>query len=346
MLKKSDVEVRESQIEDILVASPGLLKNLLNTPDLPKIIARQMQVPSGRLDLLLTSSASIQLVELKVAPFQKAYVKQVLNYMRDVRSLQESDRLIRGELNAYLLCTRATNEQKKFATQENVCTIVYDPSEVLLHYYQENKPIALFTDTRPIDLGIWNIHLIHDLLRVVSTKSNFSEVEEEIGGARQTLFNKIRFAHQLGLVDWQPDQQSIRLTELGTQYLHLGDPSSSRVLSEAQAELLRKLTLRNPFESSVILGIASIVEAVFVIAKNTYPVPMKHLIEYFAYHAGKFFDWAKPKARYNATHMYVNYGTALGLLAKIGDRVYLTPTGYRFTLYLQLHKGLKMVEAL
>jgi len=104
--------------------------------------------------------------------------------------------------------------------------------------------------------------------------------------------------------------------------------------------------MQNPFESSVILGIASVVEAVFALAKNTYPVPMPQLIEYFSYHAGKHFDWQTRKARYNATRMYSNYAADLGLLAKSGESVYITPEGFRFTVQMQLHKSLKMMDSM
>lgn len=342
----NNIEVRESQIEDILVASPDLLKDLLGLRDLPRILSRQMPIPSGRLDLLITSSSTIQLVELKVVPFHKVHVDQILSYVKDVRSLQEEGRLIRGDLDLFLLCTSATSEQKKLAAASHVTSVVYDPSQVLNHYYLHNKPIALFADTRPIDIGIWNLHLIHGLLGAAIAERAVSDISKKIGGSRKTLYNKIRFAQELRLVKWEPNKEAVSLTELGREYLQRMDSASSATISEAQAELLRSLILSNPFESSVILGIASVVEAVFVVAKNTHPVPTKHLIEYFTYHAGKLFDWAKPKARYNATHMYVNYGISLGLLARIGESIYLTPTGYRFTLHLQLHKGLRMVEAL
>ena len=105
--------------------------------------------------------------------------------------------------------------------------------------------------------------------------------------------------------------------------------------------------MRNPYESPVVLGIASVVESVFTLAKNTYPVPMQQLIDYFrSLHCGKHFDWQTPKAKYNATRMYSNYALDMELIAKAGDAVYLTPDGIQFTLQMQLRKGLKMVEGL
>jgi len=104
--------------------------------------------------------------------------------------------------------------------------------------------------------------------------------------------------------------------------------------------------MQNPYESSVILGVASIVEVTFALARNTYPVPMSWLIEYFSYYAGKYFDWQTKKAKYNVTRMYSNYAVDLGLLAKSGESVYITPDGFRFVIQLQLHKSLKMMETI
>jgi hypothetical protein len=100
------------------------------------------------------------------------------------------------------------------------------------------------------------------------------------------------------------------------------------------------------FMQGYILGIASVVEATFALAKNTYPVLMSHLYEYFTYHSGKVFDWQTDKAKYNATRMYSNYAVDLGLLAKTNQNVYLTPEGFKFTIQMQLHKSLKLMETL
>jgi hypothetical protein len=117
-------------------------------------------------------------------------------------------------------------------------------------------------------------------------------------------------------------------------------------MSENQAALIRSFVMSNPYESCVVLGIASAVEAVFALSKNTYPVPMSNMIAYFTFHAGKYFDWQTDKAKYNATRMYTNYAADLGLIGKTNDQIYLTPEGIRFTVQMQLHKGLKLVESM
>jgi len=44
--------------------------------------------------------------------------------------------------------------------------------------------------------------------------------------------------------------------------------------------------------------------------------------------------------------MYINYGVCLGLLGKSGDSIFLTPEGFRFTIQMQLHKSIKLLDAL
>jgi hypothetical protein len=120
----------------------------------------------------------------------------------------------------------------------------------------------------------------------------------------------------------------------------------SRSLSEGQAEVLREFITRNPFASGVTLGIFTVVECTVSLAKNQYPVPLAMLRDYFTFAVGNETRWNKPKTRHDATRMYVEYAAQLGLLARIGDRVYLTPTGAQFTLVLQLHKSIHLVAPL
>lgn len=167
-----------------------------------------------------------------------------------------------------------------------------------------------------------------------------------VHNSQRTLYNKIKFANELRLIEWKPNSDSIALSKFGHEYVDRKDEIFPEGLSEAQSELMRKFVMQNPYESPIVLGIASIVESVFFLSKNTYPVPMSHLLQYFTYYAGKYFDWQTKKAKYNATRMYANYAVDLGLLAKSGDNIYLTPEGIRFTIQMQMHKSLKMMDSL
>lgn len=340
------MEIRESQIEDIFVSAPALTKNILHLDDEPRLLVRQMIIPSGRLDLLYAYQTKLLLLELKVVPFHRRFIKQILDYKLDLISYQERGKLLQGEISSFLLCPSISDADRIVGSENGIICIDYDPEAVLQFFYQNFKPIAAFTEVRPIDFGIWNLHLIHNFIYQLKNTNNITKLQQLVGGSPKTLSNKVRFASDLRLVNWSPNKGAISLTEFGIQYVELRDRHLPERLSEAQVELLRRFVIKNPYESPVVLGIASVVEAVFHLAKNTYPVPMNHLIQYFSYYAGKFFDWQTEKAKYNATRMYSNYAVDLGLLAKTGDTVYLTPEGFRFTIQMQLHKSLKMVESL
>lgn len=340
------MEIRESQIEDVFVNAPVLTKRILHLDDEPRLLVRQMIIPSGRLDLLYAYQTRLLLIELKVVPFHRRFMRQVLDYKFDLISYQEKGKLLHGEIFPYLLCPSISENEQRVGTENGVICVDYNPEEVLQYFYQHFKPITAFTEVRPIDIGIWNLHLIHRFIYLLENTASISRLQQLVDGSSRTLYNKIKFASELRLVNWIPNKDAISLTELGKQYVACKDSDLPERLSEAQVELLRRFVVKNPYESSIVLGIASVVEAVFALAKNTYPVPMIHLMQYFTYHAGKYFDWQTEKAKYNATRMYSNYAVDLGLLAKTGDAVYLTPEGFRFTVQMQLHKSLKMMESL
>lgn len=339
------MEILESQIEAIFVNSPNLLQNILNLEDEPRLLMHQMIIPSGRLDLLLTYQTKLLLVELKVVAFRQEFIKQVLNYKNDLLTYQANGKLLRGDIQPYLLCTSVSETQKKVAATDNVMCLDYNPEQVLQYFYQHLRPIAFFSEVKPIDIGIWNLHLVHDFIYLLEEVQSVDQLRQLVKGSSKTLYNKIKFANELRLIEWKPNQDLIRLSEIGREYAKQKDINLPGRLSALQIEILRKIVIHNPYESSIILGIASIVEATFALAKNTYPVPMTWLTDYFSYYAGKYFDWQTKKAKYNATRMYSNYAVDLGLLAKSGDSIYITPDGFRFTIQLQLHKSLKMLEA-
>ena len=341
------MEIRESQIEDILVSAPVLAKNILRLEDEPRFLCRQMIMPSGRLDLLYTYRTELLLLELKVVPFKKQFVEQLYAYRNDLLTMQEDGDLVQGRISTYLLVTEEGRTRQEIREIDDVKCVVYDPAEILNYFYKNMKPIALFTETKPIDIGIWNIHLIHGLIYSIEGGiTSVKELRKHLGGSPRTLYNKIKFTYELRLIDWSPNEDTILLTNLGKEYCKRKDPVLPIRLSENQAALIRSFVMSYPYQSSVILGIASAVEAVFALAKNTYPVAMTHMMAYFTFHAGKYFDWQTDKAKYNATRMYTNYATDLGLLGKTNDNIYLTPEGIRFTVQMQLHKGLKLVEAM
>lgn len=340
------MEIRETQIEDVLVNAPVLAKNILNLKEEPRLIGRQMLLPSGRLDILYTYRSNFLLIELKAVPFQRKFINQILDYKNDLVEFQNAGKLLRGEIQPFLLCPSIRNTEKKFGQSEGVSCVDYSPEEVLKYFYQNIRPIASFVEIKPIDIGIWNLHLINKFIYEIQQTASVRELHGIVGGSKKTLYNKIKFASELRMIEWEPNADTIALSSLGRKYVQAKDESYGERLSEEQVALVKRFVVQNPYESSVILGIASVVESTFALSKNTYPVPMSQLCEYFTYHSGKIFDWQTTKAKYSATRMYSNYAVDLGLLAKTEQSVYLTPEGFKFTIQMQLHKSLKLMDTL
>lgn len=340
--------IRETQIEDILVNSPHLTKQVLGLSDELRLVGRQIQLPSGRLDMLFSTMSQLILIELKVSSFQKQFIQQTLDYKHDLQTFQADGKLFDGEIIPYILIPHVTDFNRKLIKSKGIVCVTYNPEIVLDNFFNDlkTKSIASFVEKKPIDIGIWNIHLINKFIYELEHTNSLADLQIIVGGSKKTLYNKIKFSYELGLVQSVAKTDIIQLTELGKEYIKYKDTIFSDRLSDKQTELLRKYVIQNPYKSSVVLGIASMVESVFTLAKNTYPVPLEHLVDYFTYHSGKVFDWQTDKAKKHGMGMYSNYAIELGLLAKTDRSVYITPDGYKFTVQMQMHKGLKILDTL
>jgi Endonuclease NucS len=345
--KCKSVEIRETQIEDILVTSPVLVKDILKLEEQPKLIGRQLQVPSGRLDMLYTHKDYLLLLELKVTTFQKRFIRQVLNYKADLTNFQNDGKLVKGEIKPVLLLPEVKGSDIKIAKNEGIACLSYNPEDVLRHFYSEKlRPITSFSELKPIDIGIWNIHLLNKFIYHVENTNSVKKLQKLVEGSPRTLYNKIKFAKELNIIHWIPGRDEIVLSDLGKSYVAARDPRFHETLSEEQASVIKKFVIQNPFYSSVVLGIASVVECIFALSKNTYPVPVPYLMEYFTYYSGKIFDWQTEKAKSHGSRMYSNYAIELGLLAKTDNNIYMTPEGFKFTIQMQLHKSLRLMDNL
>jgi hypothetical protein len=341
------MEVRETQIEDILISSPALMKDTLRLDEEPRLIGRQIIVPSGRLDMLYAYQKDLFLIELKVATFQKKFVQQVVNYRNDLRLFQEQGKLIQGYIQPFLLLPEVSISNKKIAETDGVLCEEYNPETILKYFYSEKlRPITSFVENKPIDIGIWNIHLINKFIYIVEKINSIKELQNEVTGSPKSLYNKIKFANELGLLIWNSKNDYIALSELGKNYVYSKDDYFTDTLSEGQAKLLRNQVIENPYHSSVILGIASMVECIFVLSKTSYPVALSQLENYFTIYSGKIYDWQTEKAQRHGAKMYSNYAIDLGLMAKTNNNVYLTPEGFKFVIQMQLHKSLKLMNHL
>ena len=223
------MEIREKQIEDILVSSPSLMQKTFGLDEEPRLIGRQIIIPSGRLDMLYTYQKDLFLIELKVASFQKRFIKQVLDYKNDLLLFQKQGKLINGDIVPFLLMPQTSNSNRAEIEAKGIILQEYNPEEILNFFYSERlRPITTFSELKPVDVGIWNIHLINKFIYRLSETNSISELRSIVGGSPKTLYNKIRFADELGLLNWSSKGDYIERTDISTKVSAKSKPKSSK----------------------------------------------------------------------------------------------------------------------
>jgi predicted transcriptional regulator len=335
--------VRERQIEDILATYTDLLGQILGMPVPLRVLARQLELPDGgRLDLLCLGGGQLHLIEIKVEPARSEFVEQVARYLIQIPMMQEQGNLPSGMVHGYLLSPRISGRILQKCQAKQIHAIEYVPSDVLEHFYREFEHRLSFNRLIIHNHGVWHLGVTNPIIQSLtnSPSQELGSIVTETNLALSTVKSYLTLLIQLGLVE--REGTAYRLTELGKPYAQVLEPPR-RALSEGHAEVLRNFILRNPFNSGVTYGIFTVVECTASLAKNQYPVSLTSLSDYFTLSVGNETRWKQPKTRSDATRMYVEYAAQLGLLARVGERVYLTPTGARFNLLLQMHKSIHLV---
>ena len=338
-----DISIRESQVEDVLASFPHIAQRVLGLDEAPQLIARQMIVPSGRLDLLYVTGQRLTLVELKVEDAKLEFIAQLERYVVDLEEFQSQGKLLLAPITPVLLCPAIRRDVGRACNEAGIRPVTYSPAEVLEEFFRSLRPLAELIELRPTDLGLWNIHLIHRAIYALEVAKTAGAIAPKIKLSAKTVANHLRLALELKLVE--RDKRRFVLSDLGREYVNARNPDMPPDhLSETQASGLRSFIVKDPFASATIFGIFSMVEVIFNLARNSYPVSRELVISHFREATGKLFDWSEAKTAYNGTRMYSNYAIELGLLGRSGDSLYLTPDGIRFILLLQLHKRLKMID--
>jgi hypothetical protein len=341
-----ELHIRESQIEDILVMYPEIAARVLGENSDITPVVRQKSLPSGgRLDIVYIAGNRFLLIELKVEAFVSTFLQQVLEYQQDLSALQSLDQFPAGVIEPFLLVPSIRDAQRKACEDAGVKVIEYSPPQVLEAFHERMRGTTSFLSLKPVDHGIWNLGLlICPLLRLSQGKKPV-EIADELGIEHKTLNNRFRLAKDLTLL--QGETRKVSLSELGEEFIQRIDPQTGfDSISDAQAELLRNFIARSPFDSAAIFGIYNIVDAVWSLSRNTYPVGIDLLSPYFRDAVGKNLDWKTNKALSNGVRMYSNYAIELGLLGRVNNLFYLTPAGSGFILLLQLHKSVNFVDAM
>lgn len=340
-------KIKESEVEEALVADLRILKALLGLNVEPKLIARQLRLGSdSRLDLLLTGGNQLILIELKVTRFYSTFIEQISRYKKAIEQLQSQNELPLGNTVLYLLVTDYLPSQLNECLLNNISLIRYSPEAILNTYYQHFLKSTYFLRIKPKDYGVFSLGAINrTLIELLNGEMTEKSISTKTNLSIHTTHLHLQTASELGLV--RRRNNNYFLTDLGDEYVsarNLGRLQDQ--ISDEQAELLRRYVARFPFASSVVFGIYAIVESTLLLARNSYPVEFNSLIESFMIVSGKVLEWKRKRSKTTATYTFLNFAISLGLLGKIGNKIVITPSGFRFILMLQLHKSIEMIDSL
>lgn len=338
------LEIRESQIEDIFATQLDDVKKLLSIDGSISLINRQKKLPSGGiLDLLFLSSNNLLLLELKAVRSEMNFCDQVVGYRNEIISLQHKNEFPNIPIKTFLVCPEFLESHKDYCYKNGIIPIQFSPYELLKNFYFKVKAISRLINLKPNNHGLWNLHLLNRILYSINTETTIEKLTHSTKLSKSTANSYLRLSTELGLTKIKP---KIILTELGIEYVKNRDKEKSvEFISELQTEVLKHHITNNPFSSPAIFGIYSAVETIFALSKNYYPVPLNAASKFFSSLAGKQNEWVA-KAANDAFIMYSNYGIDLGLLAKISRDYYITPSGIRFILLLELNKAILFVNSI
>lgn len=338
------LEIRESQIEDIFATQLDDVKKLLSLDGNIALINRQKKLPSGGiLDLLFLSSNDLLLLELKAVRSETKFCDQVIDYRNEIISLQPENEFPNLPVKAFLICPDFLDSHKEYCLKNNVIPVQFSPYEVLKNFYFKVKAISRLINLKPSNHGLWNLNLLNRIIYSIQGEVSLPDLTKSTKLSKSTVGSYLKLSTELGLTKIKP---IVSLSELGYQYVKNRDIKKPiDFISDAQTDVLKNYITSNPFSSPAIFGIYSAVETIFALSKNFYPVPLKEASKYFAYLSGKVNEWAL-KAQNDAFIMYSNYSIDLGLLAKVSRDYYITPSGIRFILLLELNKSILFVNSI
>jgi len=336
--------VSERIVEDILSSDKSILADILSAnPANLSLVARQKALKSGKLDLLYLYENELLLIELKVVPFYDDIIRQVDGYFEDLRELQIQHRLIDAGISKIVLVTESKPEDIEKCNQASIRLLTYKPQFVLSKYYENFRELSYFLQLQSGDYGVVRLSLLKCTLQLLAEGKDVRGICEIEGKSGKTIRNRLSVATLLGIT--AKFKQQYFLTDFGNTFLEAGDERGDDRFSDGQIELLRNRVGENPFYSSVTYTILSLLESVFVLAKNVYPVPKDVVQDYFVKSVGKGETWRADRARETATYIFSNYACELGFLAKVDNHFYITPNGIRAILLLQLNRSLKLIQS-
>ncbi len=337
------ITLSEKTIEDILASDISIVAELLSVErgDL-SLLARQKVLASGKLDLLYVHVDSLLLVELKVVPYYEGITVQMAQYYDCLRELQRQRRLVDLPIVKVALVTAAKPDEFEECERNGIRLVTYDPASVLSSFYEHFRRLSYFLDIQAGDYGVVRLGLLKSTLHRLAEGDTISEICAAEERSKNTIRNRLSVAAHLGLVT--KFRRQYYMTDFGDEVLQRDDRDADDQLAPGQVELLSDFVRSSPYFSPITYAILSLLETVFVLSKNEYPVPHDAVQEYFVKSVGKEQTWRTERARQTATYIFANYACELDYLAKVGDHFYLTPTGVQAILLLQLNRSIKLIE--
>ncbi|HMU99416.1 MAG TPA: helix-turn-helix domain-containing protein [Chitinophagales bacterium] len=339
-------KISESQVEEALVTNLNYLRELLNLQQEIKLIARQMNLRARekRIDILIAHGKDMGLVELKITKYENANLDQIVEYRNELIKLQENNELVKANIISYLLVVEANSRNIEECKKQEVNLIVYRPVNVLSKYYENLSASAAFLNIKPNDYGVFNIGLINRTLKeLVSGHNSVEAIAQNTKLSESSVKNHLRLGRELGLI--RQRKHLFYLTDIGDKYSdNFNEEIFLDKLTNVQKELLKEFVSKDPFFSSTVFGIYSIVESCFILSRNTYPILLKELRHLFQIHSGKSNEWRAERTVNTATYTFLNFAIDLDLLGKLGNQIVITPAGFRFILMLQLYKSIEMID--
>lgn len=336
--------VSERIIEDILSTDKSILAEILHVDAANlELIARQKVLPSGKLDLLYLCDNQLLLIELKSVGFYDEIVNQINAYHEDLKGLQTSHRLIDVPIRKVVLVPSYAPEDARKCTHESIELFSFDLESVLTRYYENFRELTYFLRIQSADFGVVRLGMLNSTLKLLSKGRGVKQIVGEEGRSEKSIRNRLSVAAFLGLVT--KFRHEYFLTDLGNAFVEQASTKIDDRLSERQIELLSDFIKETPFYSQITYTIFAMVETVFVLAKNGYPVPEDQAQDYFVRSVGKSQTWKAARARKTATYIFSNYACELQLLAKVNNHFYITPKGIQAVLLLQLNRSIKLIES-
>lgn len=136
-------------------------------------------------------------------------------------------------------------------------------------------------------------------LKLLSGGLNIKDILQIENKSEKTIRNRISVAILLNLVN--KFRKEFFLTELGLQFVKAYENISDR-LSQKQIEILSDFIKWNPFYSNITYTVFSLIETIFTLSKNNYPVPKNLPREYFVKSVGKISTWKTERSKETASY--------------------------------------------